>query len=214
MKSILTSALETRVTVNGRQYTMRPTVAHVLGAMDALKDEDLTEADKLRLAVWHLYRWPRPRALSEAVQVAMNALTVENPYRDDGRGRQAFDISQDAAVIVAAFRQLYGIDLPRESLRMDWRLFLALLSGVTSDTRFGEIESIRTMDPPKWTPHNGEQRQEILRLKQIYAIRNPAKRGQSLQDGLRGMVEALLAMAGEPVDITPKDDTEAGETNG
>ena len=213
MNSILPSALETRVTVNGRRYTLRPTVAHVLAAMDAIKDEDLLEADRLRLAVWHLYRWPRPRRLQEAVQAAFEALTVDNPYRDDGRGKQAFDITQDAALIVAAFRQQYGIDLPRESLRMDWRLFLALLSGITGETRLGEVESIRVMDIPKWTPYNGEQRREIMRLKQVYAIRNPAKRGQSMQDGLRGMVEALLAMAGEPVEVEPEH-TEAGEING
>lgn len=210
MKSILPEALETRVMIGKRAYRLRPTAANVLRATDALRDEALTERDRLRLAVWHLYRWPRPRRLEDAVKAAFELLTEKSPYKEDKSAKQALDLTQDAAMIYAAFRQQYGIDLRRELGRLDWREFLALLGGITDGTRLGEIEGIRVRDVPKWTPYNGEQRRELMRLKMIYAIQHPVKRGKSLQDGLRGMVEALVAMAGG----WPEDDQKAGETDG
>ena len=209
MKSILPEALETRVMIGKRVYYLRPTAANVLRAMDALKDEALTERDRLRLAVWHLYRWPRPRRLEDAVKAAFELLTEKSPYKEDKGAKQALDLTQDAAMIYAAFWQLYGIDLRREVGRLDWRVFLALLGGVTDGTRLGEIEGIRVRDVPKWTPYNGEQRREMMKLKMIYAIQNPAKRGKTLQEGLRGMVEALIAMAGGW-----PEDNKAGDTDG
>ena len=210
MKHLLPDALETRVQIGRRAYHLRPTAANVLRATDALKDDALTQADRLRLAVWHLYKWPRPRRLPEAVQAAFELLTEKSPYREDKHAKQALDLKQDAAMIYAAFWQQYGIDLRREIERLDWRVFLALLGGITDGTRLGEIEGIRTRDVPKWTPYNGEMRREIMRLKQVYAIRNPEKRGQTLQEGLRGMVEALIAMAGG----WPEDEQKAGDTDG
>lgn len=217
MKNILPSALDTRVKVGRRTYRLRPTAANVLQAMDAIKAEDMTEPDRVRLAVWFLYRWPRPRDAAEALKAAFDLLNEESPYRPDKGAKQNLDLEQDAAMIYAAFRQQYGIDLRREVLRLDWRVFLALLGGITDATRLGEIEGIRQRDLPKWTPYNGEQRRELMRLKSIYAIRNPAKRGQTMQEGLRGMVEALIAMAGGDPDgeVNPKTDTEkAGGENG
>lgn len=213
MKSILPSALETRVQIGRRTYRLRPTVANVMQAMNAIQAEDMTERDRVRLAVWLLYRWPRPRATAEAVKAALDVLNEESPYRPDKGAKQGLDLEQDAAMIYAAFRQQYGIDLTREALRMDWRVFLALLGGITDATRMGEIEGIRQRDLPKWTPYNGEQRRELMRLKSVYAIRNPAKRGQTMQEGLRGMVEALIAMAGgDPEgEVNPK---KAGDGNG
>ena len=94
---------------------------------------------------------------------------------------------------------------------MDWRVFLALLGGITGGTRLGEVEGIRVRDLPKWTPYNGEERRELMRLKTIYAITNPAKSGRSFEDGLKAMAEILISMAGGEPDETPP---EAGEKNG
>ena len=212
MKSILPEAFQDRVKIGRRWYTLRPTAGNVLRATEALKDEALTETDRARLAVWHLYRWPRPRDPQGAVKAAFELLDEENPYRPDKGAKQGLSLKQDAAMIYAAFWQLYGLDLREELDRLDWRAFLALLGGVTGDTRLGEIEGIRTQDLPKWTPYNGEMRRHLMRMKQIYAIRDPERRGQSFQEGLRNMAEILIAMAGDAVEVTPE--TKAGETNG
>lgn len=217
MKSLLPSALETRVTVEGRRYRLRPTAANVLQAFDALRAETMLPEHRVRLAVWLLYRWPRPRNREAALEAALTLLKEPNPYRTDRGAKQSIDFDQDAAMLYAAFYQQYGLDLQRELVRMDWRVFLALVGGLTDATRMGEIEGIRQRDLPKWTPYNGEARRELMRLKSVYAIQNPAGRGQSMQEGLRHMAEALLAMAGgEPEETIPETTpgTEAGGDNG
>ena len=200
MRSILPDALETRVNIDGRTYRLRSSVFHVLHALDALEDEALTTRDRERLAVWHLFCFPRPRDNRKALDAALHLLLEESPYRHPRTNKRTLDLEQDAAMICAAFYQLYGIDLTRACIRLDWRMFQALLGGITDDTRLGEIMSIRTRDLPKRTAHNGEAIRELQRLKMIYAV-CPGKHGsggQSFEEGLRTMVEILAAMADEP----------------
>lgn len=194
MNAILPDALDDRVRVGKRTYRMRPCVFHVLHALAALEDEGLLPRDRERLAVWHLFAPPRPRDHPAAIRAALQALTAPPPYHLPGNLPRTLDLQQDAALICAAFRQLYGVDLPRESVRMDWRTFQALLSGVTDDTRLGGIMSIRAQPLPRRTAHNGEQIRELQRLKAIYALRGGAG-GDSFEDGLKRMVTVLAALA-------------------
>lgn len=196
MKTILPNALVCEVTLDGKRRKIRPTIWHVMRAMELLADESMFERDRIRLAVWHLYQWPRPKPTQEAVDAVFDLIMEESPYGKDPKSRQSMDQTQDAAMIVAAFRQLYSIDLPSEANRLDWRVYSALLGGVTDATAMGEIMHIRTMDIPKWTPHNGEDRRNIQRLKMIYAIRKPAKQ-TSFDAGLRSMVDILMSMCDE-----------------
>ena len=192
MKSILPTALGCDVMIDGKRYRLRPTVFHVLSAHEALEDELMQFPDRVKLAVWHLYRFPRPRATDKAVTAAFDLLDEPSPYRP-ADVPQSLSIEQDAALIVAAFRQQYGIDLNVESVRMDWRVFQALLGGITDATRIGEVMGIRTMKIPKRTQYNGEQIREIQKAKAVYALRG--KHAQhSFEDGLRKMVEILTAM--------------------
>ena len=195
MSLIAPGALDNRVRVGKRVYRMRPSMYHVLGAQAALDDEELQPGDRERLAVWHLYAFPRPRDHRAAIRAALDALTVQSPYRIPEDAPRTLDLQQDEALVCAAFRQLYGVDLTREARRMDWRVFQALLSGVTDDTRLGGIMSIRAQKLPRRTAHNGEQIRELQRLKAIYALRRTGAGGDSFEDGLKRMVEVLASMA-------------------
>ena len=205
MKSILPTALETRVKVGRRTYRTRPSVAHVRLAIDALGDDGLLQADRLRLAVWHLYRWPRPRPTQEAVDAAFKLLDEPPAYKPDPSVPQALSLEQDAAMIVTAFRQLYGIDLNKEAATLDWRVFEALLGGITDGTRMGEIMGIRTMKLPRRTMQNGEYIRDIQKLKLIYRITKPTGKGMSFEDGLRQMAVVLASMAGGETDAKAGD---------
>lgn len=195
MSLIAPGALDNRVRVGKRTYRMRPCVFHVLGAQAALEDKELQSGDRERLAVWHLFAFPRPRDHQAAIRAALDMLTVRSPYRMPEDAPRTLDLMQDEALVCAAFRQLYGVDLTREARRMDWRVFQALLSGVTDDTRLGEIMSIRAQKLPRRTAHNGEQIRELQRLKAIYALRRTGAGGDSFEAGLKKMVEILAAMA-------------------
>lgn len=191
MRSILPEALSERIVVNGKNYRLRPSTANVLRAMDALENERLTNADRLRLACWHLYRFPRPHDAQAAVNAAFEMLNEPSPYRETEH-KKSLDLRQDAAMIYAAFRQQYGFDLVRECETLDWRAFTALLGAITTDTALGGIMDIRTMKLPRRNQHNGEQIASLQKQKMIYALRNEKI---SFEDGLKSMAMILTAMA-------------------
>lgn len=194
MKSILPSALETRVEVGGRRYNARPTVARVLMGQEALRDAELLPKHGLQLAVWHFYQWPRPKPTEEAVNAFFGLLDEPPAYRRSG-GPQTLDWYQDAALLTAAFKQLYGMDLWRECWTLDWRVFMALVSGITDAAALGEVMSIRARKIPKRTQGNGEYIRDLQMQKAIYALRGQHGRGKSYQAGLASLFAALKGMA-------------------
>lgn len=197
MKSILPDALADTVTLKRRAYKLNTDVWHVMRALDVAHDPELMGPQQDAAAVWYLYRFPRPprRMHRQAVEAAFALINEPGPYRVPKGGPRALSLTQDAGLICAAFMQLYGIDLIKESTRLDWRLFQAYLSGITDATRLGEIMSIRTQKMPKRTQYNGAQIAELQRLKSIYAITDNAAHGQSFEDGLAKMVQILTDMA-------------------
>lgn len=63
----------------------------------------------------------------------------------DGAGAgRPYDFEADAALIFAAFRQAYSIDLART--RMHWWQFRALFDGLPENCQFCRVVSYRTMD--------------------------------------------------------------------
>lgn len=73
-------------------------------------------------------------------------------YRDEqpvprprgGGGRRSVDFDVDAPLIVAAFRQAYGIDLTDPATDMHWHVFLALFRGLPTDTLMSQVMGWRT----------------------------------------------------------------------
>lgn len=193
MRNILPDALSCVVSVNGKKYKIKPTVCNVIHAMHDMEDRELMPEHRLELAAWRLYGWCRPKDAKAAVDAAWALINEPSPYRHMD-SQQTLDLDQDAALICAAFRQLYGIDLPKESRTMDWRYFQALLGGISEGTVIGGIMAIRAQKLPKRTAHNGEQIREIQKAKAVYALRRRGK-SQDFATGLRGMAEVLMSMA-------------------
>ena len=78
------------------------------------------------------------------------------PQKAKDSGPRVMDFHQDAALILAAFRQAYGIDLYHEQGRLHWLEFLALLSGIPQNTRLSEVMEIRACKVPPATKNNHE----------------------------------------------------------
>lgn len=64
------------------------------------------------------------------------------PHSDNGGGEQILFYDIDGDYIYAAFLQQYGIDLIEDNLH--WHKFLALLHGITEDTKLGSIMTYRS----------------------------------------------------------------------
>jgi len=199
MKSILPDALPRRVMAAGRIYRIRPTLARTMLALDALKEESLAERERLRLFVWLMFRFPRPRGryLLPAVEAALDALREEEPYPMRRICQPILDLNQDADLICAAFRQQYGIDLIKEADRLEWNVFLALLSGISPETVLGRIIGIRAAEIPTDTKANRAANAELRRLKAVYAIRREKASDDSFESGLREMAILLSRLAEE-----------------
>lgn len=80
---------------------------------------------------------------------------LPRPGASDGSAR-AFDDDEDAALVVAAFRQAYGIDLTDPALELHWHLYRALLRGVPGDTHLAEVMGARS-----WTEASSRRRPDV-----------------------------------------------------
>ena len=113
-----------------------------------------------------------------------------------GSGDKAFDFVQDSSLIYAAFYQAYGMDLVEQQGKLHWWKFSSLLNGLPSDTRFSEIVSIRMKPIPAPTKYNQEEREELMRLKSVYALKlTSEEREEQLQKSLWKVVNYLQSVA-------------------
>ena len=180
------------VEFEGRSYRLRPYFDRMLEALASLKREDMTAADTLHYALWLLIDERKFPQRFELLQTVFDTLADPPAYRDESAPR-AIDYEQDAALIYAAFRQAYGIDLRAEK-HMHWWTFQSLLAGLPSSTRLMEIIDIRTRPLPKPTKYNGEQIQELQRLKAKYRIRlTDEEIEQQYNRGLQRLAASLMS---------------------
>lgn len=176
------------VTYKGRKYDLTPAYDNVLTMFADV--EGVPEHRVPEIMGYYLLRVPsKDTGLLQAVSAVLfpPAKTVH---------QKSMDFIQDGQLIYAAFMQAYGIDLNDQRGKLHWWKFTALLRGLPSNTRFMEVVQIRTKPIPAPTKHNAQERAQLIRLKQEYALELSAEeREQQLQDGLRNMARMMLSMA-------------------
>ena len=120
--------------------------------------------------------------------------------RRKSRGGQpkAMDFEFDDDLIFASFRQAYGIDLREERGRMHWWKFYSLLQGLPNGTKLREVMEIRQRELPQPNGRNQKEIQQLLELKQYYAI--PGAAGMDdYQTGLQKLWNTLERQAKQDV---------------
>ena len=178
------------VTVRGRFLKLDLDFRNVLNLMDTLARDDLLPEARDYLALRHLTR--RPRWPQETLAALRPALFPQTK-RTASKGKIT-DFEQDADLIRAAFRQVYGIDLYRDKLH--WLEFSALLAGLPEGNRYNEVLGIRARPMPAPTKYNAEERKWLAQAKADLALRvSDKERANTLEQGLRGLAESLLALA-------------------
>ena len=184
------------VVVEGKAYKVFPFFNRVLEIYDIAEDEGMSEEDIVQTQFYILTKGKYTVDANTAAEVVRETLEqVNNVGRKSGGSKRTYDFNEDAFLIYAAFRQVYGIDLLEERDRLHYQAFLAMFSALPSDTRIAQVMQIRAKDIPKRTKHNSEEIQNLLRLKAQWALK--PKSGDTLQDGLWKMYEALYKKAGE-----------------
>ena len=178
-----------KVRVKGRIYTLIPHFDNVLQMYQAI--EGLDTWDKPEVMLSYLVKQDVKPSL-ELLQAVSQVLFPPSK----GSGEKAFDFVQDSALIYAAFMQAYHIDLIEEQGKLHWWKFQSLLNGLPSNTRFSEIVAIRMKPIPAPTKYNQQEREELMRLKSLYAVKLSAEeRQEQLQQSLRNVVNYLQSVA-------------------
>lgn len=190
----------TYVKVEGKKYWIRTSFRSALLALDVIKDGLLSEYEKMDLIIESLVKNPFVKWMPAEKKMSLYS-SIASDFLSHGQekktsSKKVMDLVQDKSLIIAAFRQSYGIDLCNRSLDLHWWTFLDLLTGVPADTRLMEIVSIRSRPLPKPTKYNREERAQLMRLKSEYALKLSDEEKQAqMQDGLRRMAASLQAIA-------------------
>lgn len=147
----------------------------VLLVMEALVSS-MPDEYKIDTAYQLLAVKPRAISLEEKITFVNEAtllLIGEKPGKEPPD--KILDFNQDADAIYASFRQAYGIDLTAERGRLDWRKFIALLSGLPQQTLMAQIIQIRTAEIPPINKYNRKDVQRLIELKARYKLERTDK---------------------------------------
>ena len=186
------------VIVGKRRVKLDLDFRNVLRMMETLARSDLMPEARDWLAVRCVCKHPRPGTLA-----AVEKLLFSDAPKSDGKRVTSFE--QDAGLIRAAFRQVYGIDLWRD--RLHWFEFTELLQGVPEGNRYTETIGIRVREMPEPTKWNAKERAWLMEAKQRVALQRTEQEIESdYQRDVKNVFDALLPFARKEV----KDD--AGRT--
>lgn len=162
---------------------------NVLRMMDTLSRDDLTPEAREWLAGRCVCKRPIPGLI-----VAIKSLLFANPPKNDGKRITSFE--QDAGLIRAAFRQVYGIDLWREKLH--WLEFSELLQGIPEGNRYAETIGIRVREMPSPTKWNAKEREWLAKAKASVALKRSEKEiAEDYQNSVKAVFDAILPHAKE-----------------
>ena len=179
------------VTVGGRFYRLDFDFRNVLRMMETMARDDLMPEAREYLALKCLTK--RPRNVSK-VLAAVRSLLFVKTYKADAK--KVTDFEQDAALIRAAFRQAYGIDLYRD--RLHWIEFSELLNAIPEGNRCAEVIGIRVRPIPSPTKWNGDERAWLIKAKADVALQMSEKEQQDkYQRDVACVAASLLSWVGE-----------------
>ena len=155
-----------------------------------LRDEDLTDQERLTEMLLLVVEDPqsvKPEDMQELLEALIQFRAGPQGQDEHGTGSRqeihrddAYDYDIDQSLILAAFRQAYGIDLTTAS--MHWWTFQALLQGLPDDTRFMRIVGYRTADTSQMPKETARQYNTLKARYRIKRDRKPLTKEQAEQN--------------------------------
>jgi len=142
--NIITDVLPDSVEYNGKSYAVKTDFKVWLKFHSIITDNTKTPAEKSIDAILCCFDGKRCKRLPDTAEDAIAALlqffcekTETKSGKKASKSEKVFDFTEDSGYIYAAFFQEYGIDLSKSS--MHWYRFLALLNGLSEDTKLRKI---------------------------------------------------------------------------
>ena len=177
------------VEVEGRFYKMDFDFRNVLKMIEVLDDDSLMPEARAYNALHCLCK--RPKNVFKVLE-CVKGLLFKAPRKTGGQ--KVTDFEQDSALIRAAFRQAYGIDLYRDKLH--WIEFTELLNAIPEGSRYSEVVGIRARPIPAATKYNQHEREWLIKAKADVALKASEKElAERYQQDVANIAAVLMGMA-------------------
>lgn len=184
----LQDTLPNGVTVNGKFYKLDFDFRNVLRMMDELGRDDVMPEAREYNALKCLTK--RPKNVSKVMDAVRAALFEKTPKKD---AQKVTDFVQDAGLIRAAFKQVYGINLYRD--RLHWIEFTELLNAIPEGSRYAEVVGIRARPLPPATKWNADERRWLMKAKSDVAIHlSDEEQAKKYDEDVRKIFSGLMGM--------------------
>jgi hypothetical protein len=160
--------------VDGEKYQVNYYYHAILKIIDLLGSGEWSDEEKIPQALGLFYLGNIPGD----VEAALNALfsfigkgSYQTNYRrGQGNNKILYDYQKDQQLIWASMAQTYGLDWT--SRRLHWWEFKAAFDNLPEDTPIKNVIRIRSTKIK--TKMSSEEKQQLLELKEIYALEGGA----------------------------------------
>ena len=159
----LFESLPPGVKVGRKFYKCNFDFRNVLKMLDLMQREDIVPEAKDYLCAKCVCKPPKN---AREVYKALCGLLFEK--RPETGEKRLTSFEQDAPLIRAAFRQVYGIDLYRDKLT--WFEFTELLQGLPEGNKYADVIGIRARPLPAPNKYNAKEREWLMKAKQSVAL--------------------------------------------
>lgn len=178
------------VNVDGKFYKCNFSFRNVLKMLDIMQRDDIYPDARDYLCAKCVCKPPKD---ARAVYVALcTLLFAQAPEGGETQRLTAFD--QDAGLIRAAFRQVYGIDL--FTAKLTWFEFCELLHGLPEGSKYEEVIGIRARPMPAPNKYNAKEREWLLKAKNAVALHmTDAEQARKYDADVARIFRGLLSIA-------------------
>ena len=193
--------LPDRITVGKKVFKCDFDFRNVLKMLEIMQRDDIYVTARDYLCVRCVIR--RRMTLKTAAEAYKALCDLLFEKRPEGGSERLTSFEQDAPLIRAAFRQVYGIDLYRDKLT--WFEFTELLHGLPEGNRYEDVIGIRARPLPPPTKYNQKEREWLMQAKQSVALHLTEAEAAKKYDTDVGKIFAGL------MSMIPKDGENVGE---
>lgn len=176
------------ITVDGKRYKCDFDFRNVLKMLDLMQRDDIIPDARDYLCAKCVCK--PPKTARKVYNELCNVLFEKAPETSEKR---LTSFEQDAPLIRAAFKQVYGIDLYRDKLT--WFEFIELLQGLPDGNRYEDVIGIRARPVPAPNKYNQKERQNLLEAKQRVALHLTEREAEKKYDAdVSRIFAGLLSM--------------------
>jgi len=165
--NLLTEKLPESVRVDGIDYPILTDFKNWIKFFEMIQSKELTDTEKSIVAMeWFIDKVPPNRLEALKALSEFFCMSVKSEKTEEKSKKTVLDFEHDAALIIAGFKQSYGIMLYEST--MHWWQFKSLFDGMPDDTKIKECLGYRCLELNEIK--DSEEKKRIRKIKKIYDL--------------------------------------------